>query len=215
VEDKVLYSEARDTIGNGDLISFRGTHFQSRLFRWWSGSTWKPVVPDDVPSHVAIAVWMHVSSDLGPDRLCVIESVKRGVRMVPLSGLLARYPGRIYWHEHIVPEGDLSSAYGFRARRLTQAALKLWDRGLGYPSWHQHFLTAFAWLRWLRGHVLGQLADIDPYAVMCSECIAQACIDAGYDSGGKEACLFTPLAVTQIPWFRPGVEIVLPKGLTL
>ena len=83
--------------------------------------------------------------------------------MVPLSGLVARYPGRIYWHP--VWEGVEVSG------RLASAALRLWNLGLEYPTWRQHCVTAFGLFRALRRFIRAPL-DVDDRAVMCSEFVA-------------------------------------------
>jgi hypothetical protein len=200
----MYYPDLRKYILNGDLISFRGTGLQSLLFRYWGSDAWWPPRIEDLPSHVAIAVWMRLTVP-GRDRLCVVESVKRGVRMVPLSGLLARYPGRIFWHG-LAADPWLDRDEDKRDR-LAQAALALWDLGLEYPTWKQHFVTGFGLVRGIRRWMRLPM-DLDLHAVMCSEFVAQVCIDAGFDSDGTPACLFGPRDVTRIPWFLPGVELL-------
>jgi hypothetical protein len=186
------YKSVRPIIRDGDVFSFAGAWRESRLIRWWTSPdfrwnephTWLSLGP---ASHVAVAIWFRHGG--GFKRLCVMESVGNGVRMMPASELVryyARNGGRVFVHPQ---NGEISG------EATAIAALDMW--GWEYPSsLHQYGLVACSPWRWLRQRFRGKDADCDSEKVTCSEFVATALQRAGH-SWGKVPALVTPYEVTQ------------------
>lgn len=138
-----LLQEARD----GDLIACGGRWMLSRCIQCWTRC---PV------SHLAYLMWVQTGD--APERLCVMESVGGGVRLMPLSAIHQVYHragGKMWW----APLKDRTPAAATRNR-----ALAAW--GAGYPSKRQYFSVMSRLARWLWGH------DVDAEAYTCSEFVA-------------------------------------------
>lgn len=82
----IPYEQARIQVHTGDLLLFRGTWRSSLLIRWWTSGRWFGLAPF---SHVGIACWVQLElAGVRSWRLCCMESVGGGVRVVPLAALV-------------------------------------------------------------------------------------------------------------------------------
>lgn len=76
------YKNVRSDIKDGDVLLYRGTGFFSRIIQIATRSKY---------SHTGIAAWWN-------DRLMVLEAVRRGVMVTPLSKNINDYHGDVEWY---------------------------------------------------------------------------------------------------------------------
>ncbi len=98
------YDDVRNQIRNGDVLMYRGRSFVSRLIRCFTKSRY---------SHAGLAVWWN-------DRLMVMEAVRKGVIVNPLSVNVARYDGRVEWFASVneIPENERIELVRFAQQEL-------------------------------------------------------------------------------------------------
>ena len=112
----MLYSQAKKSINNGDLISFDANDPYSLLVKLFAGG----------PPHVGLAVWVRLGGC--EERLCVVESQNgHGVRVMPLDFLIRKYR-KVWWHKYLG-----NDPFG-----VVDRALDKW--GQEYPSKFQFLL---------------------------------------------------------------------------
>ena len=180
--DPIRYQDLRGQIEDGWLLSFAGAWPESLGIRWWTNQEpgWRSWVSLAPISHVAFAVWQDYRK---ASRLCVLESVGGGPRMVPLSSLLRNYlsaGGKVYFQR---PTHDKSSL-------VLEAALEMWGMGLRYPT-EQYLAYLFGWYRYLHGE------DVARDGVTCSEFCTAAVAKAGLWEDKKEPALTSPLELSE------------------
>jgi hypothetical protein len=155
------------------LFGWEAGYFQSWAIRWWTNrlGSWKPWRLAKV-SHVAPALWLRVNAETKP-RLCVIEAIGSGVRVIPLSWLVENYHGAMY-HRPLV------NTSGLDGEQVVAKGVELW--GSAYPPVaEQYTIMALPWLRKLL-HKLGWSTDVDKNKYFCSEFCATSYIRAGFPS---------------------------------
>jgi len=136
------YRAVRKEITDGDFLLFSGNGVWSQVIRFWTRQEF---------SHCGLIAWWN-------DRCCVLEAKEGwGVRLVPVSELIAQYNGRIVWYSPDEIVGyDGGDAVEFGVKRL----------GSDY-SWKQNAALA-----------LGVNRDVDERAFNCSEYLGD-CLRAG------------------------------------
>lgn len=192
----IEYTDIRHEIDDGYLLSFGGTWFQSYGIRYWTNQekglkSWCSLAPI---SHVGYAIWQ----DYGKiSRLCCLESVGGGPRMVPLSSLMRNYGkagGKVYFQRPI---------HG-HSREVVESALEMWGMGLHYPR-EEYLAIMFAPFRWLKGD------DVDRDGVTCSEFVTAAAARAGLWEG-KDPALVTPIEFSESGLFELPRQEIFWKG---
>jgi hypothetical protein len=112
MENKISrYEEVRLQIKNGDVIMYKGKKIFPRLIRWLTKSSY---------SHAGIAVWWN-------ERLMVMETVMKGVRVAPLSRNIYQHKGNVEWFscKKEISEGD----------RLRMVIFAQEELGKSYARW--------------------------------------------------------------------------------
>jgi hypothetical protein len=187
---EMSYQKARELIKNGDVLTFAGNWFMSKLIRWWTG---------DLVSHVGLACWMKFGKD-SIDRLCILESMEPGgCRLLPLSHLLPEYWSNdvpVFWQKILIPEIRGEEVLGF--------ALSKW--GDKYASWLQFISIMWPWFRKMRSKI-GLPVKIGGNRFHCSELVTRAFESAGFKSN-KEPALTTPGDVQKFSCLSQPVELI-------
>lgn len=156
------YEDARKLIRTGDVLTFSGSWFFSKLIRWWT---------DQPVSHVGLAIWLK-------GRLCILESLEsHGVRIVPLSVVMPQYLAtghKVFWQSLIAGCGE----------QVADHAISKW--GTEYASWRTFLAIISPTYRkfWERFRKPGN-------GVTCSELVAHAFYECGMRSE-KPEWLMTP-----------------------
>lgn len=146
--------DVQGAVATGDVLLFRGVGPLSRLVQLWTRSVY---------SHAGVALRVAVG---GYERLCVMEAMFSGVRLVPLDLRLADCERRgvaVDWWEVADPAYDRDKAAAYVLRAWARPYAPLWQLLASFGR-----LTRLA-LRWL-----GRKGDLDPDRYFCSELVAAA-----------------------------------------
>lgn len=178
------YSEFRNVVKDGDVITFAGNWWMSRAIRFFTG---QPV------SHVGFAMWLRFGYET-EDRLCVLESLEPGgIRVVPMV-LAMNDSTHVYWQrarqDHVRP----GEALGW--------AIQQW--GGKYASWFQFLSFISPRFRWFRSWFFKNPKIGHGYH--CSELVATA-LEFGGWKPTKPPCLTTPGDIWMFSCLEPAIMI--------
>ena|GEM_PF-2861065 len=200
------YEQARFQIRTGDILACRGGGLFSKAISWLGGfrrwflyGEW---VPDRI-THIGIAVWIDFGLSSCEPRLCVLEPrAFRGVRLAPLSHVLAEYQncsGAMYW---CAIKSEVNGS------RVAAYAMRHWAKA--YPSLWQ-FVVAASWIvQWLLRRA-GRDLDTNGDRFHCSELATRSLMSAGYPHPVSPA-VTTPQMVADFRCLRSPVLLELPVG---
>lgn len=182
-EKRLRYEDVRLQIRNGDVLMFKGRYFSSSAIKWLSGSTY---------SHAGIAVWWN-------KRLMIMEAMKRGVRILPLSRKISSYLGEVEWFSCIqeIPEGD----------RLKMVIFAQEELGKKYARWKT---IVFGW-KLLFKRDLSERDELRRESKLyCSQYVAQVYNSVGLDLRKDRADRFmSPDDIAHSPLLeRKGVFLI-------
>lgn len=179
----IYYKEMREQIKTGDVLTFRGKWFSSKLIRWWTKQN---------VSHVGFALWLRFGEET-EDRLCILESMEPGgIRILPLSIVFNNY-GIMYWQKLI----------GLDGHEVIGWALQQW--GKPYASWLQFLSIISPRIRKLR-EKLGFAEKVGEERFHCSELVTRALEFGGYEHN-KEPAFTTPGDVQIFPCLTLPAEV--------
>ncbi len=197
----MLYSEARKLIKTGDILTFAGTWWMSRLIR---------LVTRQTVSHIGVAVWLNFNGE-SSKRLCMFEAMEgRDVRIVPLDRTLQEdywsKGGRVYWqtYKSICDESNNNCTKQVQGTKVMDYCLQHW--GDGYANPWQFVVILTPHIRMLRKWLTGSL-DTSKSKEHCSELVSNGIKNAGYTGNTKESCITTPGDVSAFSCLTPSVEL--------
>ena len=179
-------------IKTGDLLLCRGNWIMSKCIRWVTGGQY---------SHAGIAVWLRFN---GTKRLCMFEAMEGSdIRIVPVYDVLKEY----YWpyrdNAYIIHK-PLLRELGYDGDKLIHFLLDRWS--FKYANWWQFFVIASPRIQWFRSKIFGRNEDTDKDKYHCSELVATALEDQGYELN-KTASLVTPSDLDSFTCFGPGEKL--------
>ena len=192
--ENMKYKSALPLIRTGDLLACKGTWLVSRGIRMVTGSE---------ISHVGVACWLHFN---GVKRLCMFEAMEgRDVRIVPVYKTLRHdywdKGGKMYWKAlDPVYQGD----------EIMSFCLEHWNEA--YANYYQFLIILSPILRKLRA-LLGKSMDTDLNRYHCSELIATALREQGYDLS-KNPALVTPGDLYTFDCYNPTGVLLEYSGRT-
>lgn len=191
------YADVRDLIQDGDALGFahavdfwridkgrkRGS-LQTLAIRLGTGPKWLPPRLAEV-GHLGVAIEMR-------GRKCCMEATGKGVFPIPISELVAKYNGPVYWR-------PLRSFTGVDPKIVAERAAEIW--GSEYCPLTQYLFTASPLLRRIakRFHLP---VDVAKTAFSCVEafCYCYQYPGSGMSSD-KEPCEWTPVEAWNWPIF--------------
>lgn len=188
---KVLLQKAK----TGDLFSFSGTDFFSRLIRLTTLSD---------SSHVGLAIWLRIGKQTA-DQLCILHSEGHGVNIHPISLFIQSYlmknnllGNKLYWH----PLRE-----GIDGEELVGHALHNW--GKSYPSnWRLLEFLMPGWYKKIRRRLGISPEEDNKY--QCSEFIGRALVDAKLlASSVSELEKLSPRDITNLDLFEYRAQVTL------
>jgi hypothetical protein len=105
--DALRYSDMRKTIASADVLLYEGETFFSWIIKKVTRSRF---------SHAGIAVWWN-------ERLMVMEAVRLGVVVTPLSASVGHYKGHVHWYtsKRLLGEKDRERMIIFAQEELGKA----------------------------------------------------------------------------------------------